>query len=142
MLLVLHGIGGHGGICDNFAAYYAGLGAEVWCMNAPGRGQSRMTRPPGRFTLEEWMAAAVEAGDHIAAETGLPVFIKGSSLGAAVACCTHAAPDTFAGAVLTGVRDPSSPMIPPTPPHHRLRADDRTLRRRAAVAVVRALRFR
>ncbi|MET7695186.1 alpha/beta hydrolase [Streptomyces sp. NPDC005483] len=112
VLLVQHGTGGHGGIYDTFGAHYAGLGAEVWCMDAPSHGRSRTTRPAGRFTLEEWVTAAVEVGDHIAAETGLPVFIKGSSLGAAAAYCAYAASDTFAGAVLMGYAIPSSPFVP------------------------------
>lgn len=83
VLLVQHGIGGHGGVYDPFAAHYAGLGAEVWCMDAPGHGMSRIAkvRPAGRFTLEEWVGAAVEVAEHIDETTGLPVFIKGSSLG-------------------------------------------------------------
>ncbi|WP_411126306.1 alpha/beta hydrolase [Streptomyces sp. x-19] len=120
VLLVQHGIGGHGGIYDTFAAAYAGLGAEVWCMDAPGHGQSRTTRPAGRFTLQEWVDAAVEAGEYIAAETGLPVFIKGSSLGAAAAYCAHAAGETFAGAVLMGYMIPTSPLVPADNPFRTL----------------------
>ncbi|MEU9449913.1 alpha/beta fold hydrolase [Streptomyces sp. NPDC048277] len=112
VLLVQHGIGGHGGIYDNFAAHYAGLGAEVWSMDAPSHGRSRTIRPAGRFTLDEWVTAAVDLGGHIAAETGLPVFVKGSSLGAAAAYCAYAASEVFAGAVLMGYAIPSSPMIP------------------------------
>ncbi|WP_329343655.1 alpha/beta fold hydrolase [Streptomyces sp. NBC_00663] len=114
VLLVQHGIGGHGGVYDPFAAHYAGLGAEVWCMDAPGHGMSRIAkvRPAGRFTLEEWVGAAVEVAEHIDETTGLPVFIKGSSLGAAAAYGAYAASDVFTGAVLMGYAIPSSPMIP------------------------------
>jgi alpha-beta hydrolase superfamily lysophospholipase len=112
VLLIQHGIGGHGGIYDTFAAHYASLGAEVWCMDAPSHGMSRTIRPSGRFTLEEWVSAAVEVGEHIADRTGLPVFSKGSSLGAAAAYSALAASDVFRGAVLMGYLIPSSPMIP------------------------------
>ncbi|MCG7206610.1 serine aminopeptidase domain-containing protein [Streptomyces arenae] len=81
-------------------------------MDAPSHGRSRTIRPAGRFTLEEWVAAAIELGEHIEAQTGLPVFIKGSSLGAAAAYCAYANSDTFAGAVLMGFAIPSSPLIP------------------------------
>ncbi|MBX4171483.1 lysophospholipase [Rhodococcus sp. DMU2021] len=78
-LLVLHGLGGHGGIYDNFAGHHAAQGVDVWCMDAPGHGRSTITGPQGRFTIEEWVEAAVAYGEHIATTTGLPVFVKGSS---------------------------------------------------------------
>ncbi|WP_052432559.1 serine aminopeptidase domain-containing protein [Streptacidiphilus carbonis] len=58
------------------------------------------------------MEAAVEVAEHINECTGLPVFIKGSSLGAAAAYGAYAASDVFTGAVLMGYAIPSSPMIP------------------------------
>jgi pimeloyl-ACP methyl ester carboxylesterase len=111
-LLVQHGLGGHGGIYDKFGAHYAGLGADVWCMDAPGHGRSASTRRTGSFTLQEWVNAATEMAEHIESSTGLPVIIKGSSLGATAAYCAYAASDVFAGAVLMGFMIPSSPMIP------------------------------
>ena len=112
VLLVQHGIGGHGGIYDKFGAHYAELGAEVWCMDAPGHGRSCVDRRAGQFTLQEWVDAALAMTDHVAARTGLPVFIKGSSLGAAAAYCALAASESYAGAVLMGFAIPSSPLIP------------------------------
>jgi alpha-beta hydrolase superfamily lysophospholipase len=112
VLLVQHGVGGHGGVYDNFGAHYAGLGAEVWCMDAPGHGRSSIDRRAGQFTLHEWIDAALAMTDHIAERTGLPVFIKGSSLGAAAAYCAYAASDDYAGAVLMGFAIPSSTLIP------------------------------
>ena len=111
-VLVQHGIGGHGGIYDRFGAHYAGLGAEVWCMDAPGHGRSCVERRAGQFTLQEWVDAALGMSEHIVAETGLPVFIKGSSPGAAAAYCAYAASDIHAGAILMGYAIPSSPLIP------------------------------
>ncbi|MBF6065357.1 alpha/beta hydrolase [Nocardia terpenica] len=112
VLLLQHGIGGHGGIYDTFAAHYAGLGAEVWSMDAPGHGRSRGDRPAGQFTLEEWTQAALRLTEHIRAETGLPVFIKGSSLGASAAYSAYAASQDYAGAILMGFAIPSGPLIP------------------------------
>lgn len=112
VLLLQHGTGGHGGIYDNFASHYADLGAEVWSMDAPGHGRSCAARRAGDFTLDEWVSAAIVMADHIGGLTGLPVFIKGSSLGAAAAYCAYAASDSFAGAILMGFAIPSSPLIP------------------------------
>jgi alpha-beta hydrolase superfamily lysophospholipase len=112
VLLIQHGIGGHGGIYDTFAAHYAGLGAEVWCMDAPGHGRSCVERRAGQFSLQEWVDAALTVTEHIQKRTGLPVFIKGSSLGASAAYCAYAASDMFAGAILMGFAIPSSPLVP------------------------------
>ncbi|WP_441957314.1 alpha/beta hydrolase [Mycolicibacterium houstonense] len=112
VLLVQHGIGGHGGIYDKFGAHYAERGAEMWCMDAPGHGRSCVDRRAGQFTLQEWVDAALNVTEHIATHTGLPVFIKGSSLGAAAAYCAYAASDSHAGAILMGFAIPSSPLIP------------------------------
>ncbi|MEV6256580.1 alpha/beta hydrolase [Nocardia sp. NPDC051929] len=116
VLLVQHGTGGHGGIYDRFGAHYARLGAEVWTMDAPGHGRSCTDRPAGQFTLAEWVDAALEVTDHIRAATGLPVFIKGSSLGTAAAYSAYAASEAYSGAILMGFVIPSSPLIPPDNP--------------------------
>lgn len=113
-VLVMHGIASHGGIYDNFGAYYSARGAEVWCMDAPGHGRSCISQPPGRFEFSQWVDAAVMYGEHITAETGLPVIIKGSSLGAAAAYCALQATDLFPGAVLMGFMIPSGPLAKPT----------------------------
>ena len=123
VLLVQHGIGGHGGIYDRFGAHYASLGAEVWSMDAPGHGRSCVDRRAGQFTLQEWVDAALLVTEHITTRTGLPVFIKGSSLGAAAAYGAFAASDTLAGAVLMGFAIPSSPLIPTDNPFRSLRFD-------------------
>jgi pimeloyl-ACP methyl ester carboxylesterase len=111
-LLILHGIASHGGIYDNFCAYHAARGVDIWSMDAPGHGRSTGVRPRGRFTLGEWVDAAVAMGEHIHEVTGLPVVVKGSSLGAAPAYCALQASDVFQGAVLMGYAIPGSPLIP------------------------------
>ena len=111
-LLIAHGIGGHGGIYDSWCAHHAARGVDVWSMDAPGHGRSVVMRPPGRFTLDEWVTQTVTLGEHIRKTTGLPVFIKGSSLGAAAAYCALQASDVFAGAILMGYAIPSAPTVP------------------------------
>lgn len=112
-LLIQHGLAGHGGIYDNFCAHHAVQGVDIWSMDAPGHGRSCISQRPGQFTMTQWVDAAVAYGEHIKAETGLPVIIKGSSMGAAAAySAMAAAPDVFEGAVLMGYGIPSSPLIP------------------------------
>jgi pimeloyl-ACP methyl ester carboxylesterase len=111
-LLIMHGIASHGGIYDNFCAHHAARGVDVWCMDAPGHGRSCISQRPGQFTLDEWVDDAVMYGEHIAETTGLPVIIKGSSMGAAAAYCAMAASDVFPGSVLMGYGIPSSPLVP------------------------------
>jgi len=116
-LLVLHGLGGHGGIYNNFGDFHAARGVDLWTMDAPGHGRSCISQRPGQFTLGEWVQDTVACAEHIKSATGLPVFVKGSSLGAAPAYCAMAsAPETFEGAVLMGFGIPSSPLIPPENP--------------------------
>jgi pimeloyl-ACP methyl ester carboxylesterase len=111
-ILIQHGIASHGGIYDSFCAHHASRGVDVWSMDAPGHGRSVNMRPPGRFSIEEWVDDAVALGEHIGETTGLPVFIKGSSLGAAAAYCALQASDAFRGAILMGYAIPSAPLIP------------------------------
>ncbi|MCY3863509.1 MAG: alpha/beta hydrolase [bacterium] len=112
-LLVQHGIASHGGIYDSFCAYHAPRGVDIWCMDAPGHGRSCVSQRPGQWTYDQWVDAAVMYGEHIKAETGLPVIVKGSSLGSGPAySAMAAAPDVFAGAVLMGFAIPGSPLVP------------------------------
>lgn len=100
-LVVSHGLGGHGGIYDVFCEHHAPKGAELWCYDAPGHGQSTTNRPRGTWTLEEWAQASRDWATHVAEQTGLPVFTLGSSLGCAP---TISAIDAAAvsGAILMG----------------------------------------
>ena len=105
-LVISHGIGGHGGIYDKFSVQHAGLGADVWALDAPGHGRSTTNRPRGQWTLAEYADASVMVAEHVAQETGLPVFVLGSSMGVAAAYSSlHS--DSIRGAILMG-----SPFIP------------------------------
>jgi len=108
-LVVSHGIGAHGGIYDVFCTHHAAKGVEIWSYDAPGHGRSTTTRPRGQWTMAEWVDAGVRYAEHVKAETGLPVFTLGSSLGVAAAyCALHS--DAIRGAILMG-----APAIPSTP---------------------------
>lgn len=105
-LVISHGIGGHGGIYDRFCVQHANLGADIWSLDAPGHGRSTTNRPRGQWTLEEYADAATMVAEHVAAETGLPVFALGSSMGVAAAYSSlHS--DAIRGGILMG-----SPFIP------------------------------
>ena len=92
-LVISHGFAAHGGIYDAFCTYYAEKkGADIWSYDAPGHGKStRSTRPRGQFEFAEWVQAGVDFATHVKQETGLPVFLLGSSFGAAAAySCLYA----------------------------------------------------
>lgn len=105
-LVISHGIGGHGGIYDVFCEHHVAWGAEIWSYDAPGHGRSTTNRPRGTWTMEEWADASRNWADHVKAETGLPVFTLGSSLGVAAAISAIDSP-AVSGAITMG-----SPIIP------------------------------
>ncbi|ALR19078.1 alpha/beta hydrolase [Sphingobium baderi] len=108
-IVLCHGIGGHGGIYDRFCVPHAMRGVDIWSLDAPGHGQSTLNRPRGQWTLGEYADAAVMVAEHVAAETGLPVFVLGSSMGVAAGfSALHS--DVVRGAILMG-----SPMVPQGP---------------------------
>lgn len=108
-LVISHGIGGHGGIYDRFCVHHAEKGADIWSYDAPGHGRSTTNRPRGQWTMAEWVDASVRIAEHVKADTGLPVFTLGSSLGVAAAfCALHS--DAVQGAILMG-----SPALPSSP---------------------------
>lgn len=110
-LVISHGLGGHGDMYDRFGTHHAARGVDVWSYHAPGHGKSAKTRPKGQFTLEEWTQASVDYAEHVAATTGVPVFVVGSSLGVA-ATYSALACDAAEGAILMGAATvPGSPFL-------------------------------
>jgi alpha-beta hydrolase superfamily lysophospholipase len=100
-LLISHGTGGHSGIYNAFCEHHAAKGVDVWAYDAPGHGQSTMTRGRGDFEFSEWVDACVNYADYIARETKLPVIALGSSLGVAASfCALHS--NAIIGAILMG----------------------------------------
>jgi len=108
-LVISHGIASHGGIYDRFCEHHAAKGVEIWSYDAPGHGRSTTNRPRGQWTLAEWADASAMYAEHVKAETGLPVFTMGSSLGVAAAfSALHS--NAVSGAILMG-----SPAVPSGP---------------------------
>lgn len=110
-LVISHGLGGHGGIYDAFCEHHAAKGVELWSYDAPGHGRSTPNRPRGTWTLEEWAQASRDYAAHVKAETGLPVFLLGSSLGVAAATSAIDSPDVTGVICMGSVAVPSSPIV-------------------------------
>ncbi|MEM9948620.1 MAG: alpha/beta fold hydrolase [Cyanobacteria bacterium P01_D01_bin.36] len=102
-LVISHGFGAHGGIYDAFCTYYAETkGADIWSYDAPGHGRStRSTRPRGQFEFAEWAQAGVDFATYVKQETGLPIFLLGSSFGAAAAY-SGAYAEAVTGSIIMG----------------------------------------
>ncbi len=119
-LIIAHGFGGHGSMYDLFGTHHSSKGVDIWSYDAPGHGKSTSTRPRGQFTMQEWVDASLTYADHVRQETGLPVFLLGSSLGVAASYCALAS-DAVSGAILMG-----APLIPGTPAIERMAGPYRT----------------
>ena len=114
-LVVSHGFGAHGGIYDAFCTYYATVkNADIWSYDAPGHGRSnRSTRPRGQFEFSEWAQAGVDFANHVQQETGLPVFLLGSSFGAAAAYSGTYADAVTATIIMGSAMIPGGPFTAP-----------------------------
>jgi alpha-beta hydrolase superfamily lysophospholipase len=83
-VLLLHGLGEHGGRYAHVAAALNGLGLEVWCHDQRGSGRAKGKRgdiPRHDALLDD----AKLAFDRLAAETGEKPFLLGHSMGGAIA---------------------------------------------------------
>lgn len=107
-LLVIHGMGGHGGIYDEFCAHHASRGVDVWSIDLPGHGRSAMASRQGKFTVDQWVDAAATVAAHIHDLTGLSVVAKGSSLGVTPAYALVGLSPHVIGAVLMGYAVPGT----------------------------------
>ena len=114
-LVISHGFAAHGGIYDAFCTYYAEKkGADIWSYDAPGHGKStRSTRPRGQFEFAEWAQAGVDFATHVKQETGLPVFLLGSSFGAAAAYSCLYAEAVTATIIMGSAFIPGGPFMAP-----------------------------
>lgn len=113
-LVISHGLGGHGSMYDRFGTHHSARGVDIWSYDGPGHGKSTSTRPRGQFTIEEWIEAGLAYASHVKAETGLPVFLLGSSLGVGPAYCGLAS-DIVQGAILMGAA-----TVPGTPTYDKM----------------------
>ncbi|MGW0036823.1 alpha/beta fold hydrolase [Gordonia sp. NPDC003376] len=96
-LLIVHGIGGHGGTYDTFAGPLGERGVEVVSMDLPGHGMSR--NPRGDWRFEQWLADIDTAATAMSRRWDKPVFVLGSSQGSAAAFHSLATSEAVAGAV-------------------------------------------
>jgi hypothetical protein len=89
--IIIHpGAAADGGVPESFCAYHAARGVDVWRIElGPERGSPR----------ETWVDATIALGEHVAENTGLPVFVMGASPGAAITHHALHASDVFWGAV-------------------------------------------
>lgn len=105
-IVISHGLASHGGIYDVFCEPHAEKGVDIWSYDAPGHGLSTNNRPRGRWTMKEWAQASRDIAAHVKKETGLPVFLLGSSLGVGAAIAAIDSPDVV-GTICMG-----SPVVP------------------------------
>jgi alpha-beta hydrolase superfamily lysophospholipase len=82
-LILLPGIGGYGGFYPGYCDLHVEKGLEIWAMDPPGHGRSKL--PRGQFTEEAYIDDVLALAEHIKRTTGLPVFTLGSSLGSGTA---------------------------------------------------------
>lgn len=101
-LLIVHGIGGHGGTYDVFCEPLSKQGVNVYSMDLRGHGKA--ANENGNWRLEEWLGDMDYAAKAIQKRhPGKPVFVLGSSLGAGPAFHSLAVSDAISGAVLMGM---------------------------------------
>lgn len=100
-ILILHGTGGHGGCYDSYGFAQATLGADVYAMDLPGHGRSRGQH--GTWSTIDCLTAIDTVVKHIKSNTGLPVFLLGSSQGSAFAYYALNTSDSVAGSITMGL---------------------------------------
>lgn len=101
-LLIVHGIGGHGGTYDVFCEPMSQRGVNVYSMDLRGHGKAANENGNWRFT--EWLDDMDYAAREIQKRhPGKPVFALGSSLGAGPAFHVLAVSDAITGSVLMGM---------------------------------------
>jgi hypothetical protein len=106
--IIIHpGAAAHGAVPESFCAYHAARGVDVWRIE-PG--------PERDSRLETWAEATIARGEHVAESTGLPVFVMGTSPGAAIAHRALHASDVFWGAVQIAAFNPDNGPMDTSPP--------------------------
>jgi len=109
-LLIVHGIGGHGGTYDTFCEPLAEKGVHIVSIDLPGHGLARGER--GIFRFEHWLEDIDTAAKEMKSRWDKPVFILGSSQGSAAAFRSLQFSEHIAGAVtmcimLSDIRPPA-----------------------------------
>lgn len=96
-LLIVHGIGGHGGTYDVFCEPLSERGVDIVSMDLPGHGLARNDR--GNFRFTEWLEDMDIMATAMRERFGKPVFVLGSSQGSAAAFHSLAVSDAISGAI-------------------------------------------
>jgi alpha-beta hydrolase superfamily lysophospholipase len=109
-LILLPGIGAYGGYYPGYADLHVEKGLEIWAMDPPGHGRSKL--PRGQFTQEAYIDDVLTLAEHIARTTGLPVFTYGSSLGSGTAFLALEQSPHLVGGVGMGVAIPAAGWMP------------------------------
>lgn len=110
-IVISHGLAGHGGIYDVFCEHHGAKNVDIWSYDAPGHGQSTPNRPRGQWTMDEWAQGGRDIAKHVKQETGLPVFLLGSSLGVAAAISAADSPDVTGVICMGSAAVPGSPLV-------------------------------
>jgi len=103
-LLVVHGMGGHGGIYDDFCAEHAPKGAEIWTFDLPGHGKTEGAK--GDWRIETAISTMRRVATEIEDRTKLPIYALASSMGSSVVLYGLEGTPQLRGAALMGAAIP------------------------------------
>jgi alpha-beta hydrolase superfamily lysophospholipase len=126
-LLIVHGIGGHGGTYDVFCEPLAERGVNIVSLDLPGHGLARCRdNEKGNWRFTEWLEDIDVAANEMQKKFGKPVFVLGSSQGSAAAFHSLAFSEAVSGAacmniILTEVEPKEGDPVHKH--HHMLRSD-------------------
>jgi alpha-beta hydrolase superfamily lysophospholipase len=104
VILIIHGMGGHGGIYEDFCEAHASKGVELWTFDLPGHGLSRGVR--GDWSVDDAIAATMSVAEEIDRQCGKPIFLLASSMGSSIGMYTLNETELLRGAVFMGAAIP------------------------------------
>ena len=104
VLLIIHGMGGHGGIYEDFCAEHVEKGADLWTFDLPGHGLSGGVR--GDWSVDDAIAATLSVVEEIDRQCGKPIFLLASSMGSSIGMYTLNETILLRGAVFMGAAIP------------------------------------
>ncbi|MBW2496424.1 MAG: alpha/beta fold hydrolase [Planctomycetota bacterium] len=103
--LIVHGMGGHGGIYEEFCEHHCAAAAcEIWTFDLPGHGRSTGER--GDWRIEDAIAGTLRMVEEVDRKSGKPVFLLGSSMGSSIGLYSLNESDRIRGAVFMGAAIP------------------------------------
>jgi pimeloyl-ACP methyl ester carboxylesterase len=103
-LLIVHGIGGHGGTYDVFCEPLAERGVHIVSLDLPGHGLARCRdNVKGNWRFTDWLEDIDVAANAMVEKFGKPVYVLGSSQGSAPAFHSLAFSNAVSGAVCMNI---------------------------------------